>query len=85
MSKMRVAIRLFVSGARVSEDYAELEDDAELDKLFAELIIKHQIIDKPHMIEVENLDEPDVNERFLRFGTDSALMNEPIAIDLDKL
>jgi hypothetical protein len=33
-----------------------------------------------HLIEVENLDETDPNERFFRFGTDPSKMVDPIQI-----
>jgi hypothetical protein len=36
----------------------------------------------PHMIEVEFLDEPDVNQRFFRFGTDPSGMRSPQKITL---
>lgn len=37
------------------------------------------------MVEIEFLDEPNINQRFLRFGVNPEGMVEPIAVDLSKL
>ena len=42
-----------------------------------------RLIDDLHMVEIEFLDEPDPNERFIRFGTDPRGMVVPIKIALE--
>lgn len=45
-----------------------------------ELAKKHALalLDAPHTIEIENLDQDDINARFFRFGTDPAMMVKPV-------
>lgn len=64
-------------------DVAELNNEqmkkivaAQLDRLIpsAKMGLKH-------MVEIEFLDEPDVNQRFVRFGTDTSRMRWPQQVD----
>lgn len=80
----RLAIRGFAGGCLRFEDLLDANDD-EIEKLIPSLAEKHvnSFRDRElHMIEIEFLDEPNVNERFFRFGTDPAGMVMPIAVDL---
>lgn len=80
---VRLAIRGFVHGKRLFEERVEVDPDLMEDLLpglasqHAAAMASHDL----HMIEIEFLDEPDVNERFFRFGTDPAGMVMPIEID----
>jgi hypothetical protein len=77
-----IAIRGFKKGTRVFEEQVD-GDTADLEKLACEHMTR--LGEGPMMIEVEFLDEPDPNERFLRFGTDPSGMVMPIAVDLTEL
>jgi hypothetical protein len=77
---MTVAIRGFKDGRQLFEDLVDA-DTVDL----AECAHHHalQLVDGPHMIEFEFLDEPDPNERFFRFGTDPRGMVLPFAFKLE--
>jgi hypothetical protein len=82
---IHVAIRGYGSGKKQFEDRIML-DDQSLEKLVPGLAEKHSTAlaaHQLHMIEIEFLDEPDPNQRFFRFGTDSFDMVNPIRIDRD--
>ena len=36
-------------------------------------------------VELEDLDEPDIQKRFLRVGSNPRMMTKPMAVDLTKL
>lgn len=78
----RLNVRVFITGVLASEERVDVLDNA-LDKI-VELAGKHGEImaGRPGMVEIEFLDEPDVNRRFWRIGTDPAGMRDPIAVDL---
>jgi hypothetical protein len=81
---MNVAIRGFVGRTVLFEDRAEL-DESSLAALLPGLAEKHALAmarHELHMIEIEFLDEPDVNQRFFRFGTDPTGMVMPLKVDL---
>jgi hypothetical protein len=83
----RIAIRGFVSGRMTIEEFADVGGD-EIDSLLRNLAEKHakRLAEHSlHMIEIEFLDEPNVNERFFRFGTDPSAMVLPVAINLEAL
>lgn len=84
MSQIRV--RGFKDGNLVFEDTL----DADSVDLVATAERQIQILtandhDPLIMVEIEFLDEPDINQRFLRFGSDHSLMRNPVAIDLEAL
>jgi hypothetical protein len=82
--RLRVAIRGFAGRVRVFEEVVDAAE-SELDSLLPSLARKHAevLASSPmHMIEIEFLDEPDPNERFLRFGTDPWGMVMPLQVNL---
>ncbi len=83
--KVRLAIRGFADGCKRFEDQVQIEE-TELDAVLPALAQKHGAAlgyGSAFMIEIEFLDEPDLEQRFFRFGTDPAGMVQPIAIQLD--
>jgi hypothetical protein len=77
---IRLAIRAFSGKTKLFDERIECEEK-ELDTL-AERQIKRLIEYPKHMLEIEFLDEPDLNQRFFRFGTDPRGMVLPISIKL---
>ncbi len=80
--KMRVAIRGFVGRTVLFEDRVEL-DESSLAELLPSLAEKHALAmsrHELHMIEIEFLDEPDVQQRFFRIGTDPSGMVMPLKV-----
>lgn len=77
---IRLRIRAFTGQTIIFDERIECEEK-ELDAI-AERQFK-RLVDYPkHMLEYEFLDEPDVNKRFLRIGTDPRGMVLPIGIKL---
>jgi hypothetical protein len=83
---MKLAIRGFVGKSKLFEDRVDLPIE-QLDNLLPKLAEQHALamVGRPHMIEIEFLDEPNPQERFFRFGTDPSGMVIPVEIDLEKL
>ena len=79
---MRIAVRGFTGRYKIFEERFET-DGTDLDRLAQEQL-KRMLPYPRHMIEIEFLDEPDVNQRFFRFGTDPQRMVRPMGIDLGK-
>ena len=82
IGEMALAIRGF-AGKNLVFDVRIIVDPANLDKIMPKLAEEHATklaSHELHMIEIEFLDEPDINERFFRFGTDPSGMVMPIAI-----
>lgn len=80
--KVHLAIRGFLGRKVIFEERAEL-DARDWEKILPEMATKHakaMASHQLHMIEIEFLDEPDVNQRFFRFGTDPAGMIAPILL-----
>ena len=80
-----LAIRVYVDGALESEKQLSATP-AELEELLPKLAEEHARLaaERPTMIEIEFLDEPDVNQRFFRMGTDPRYMVMPVALDVNK-
>lgn len=85
-SKIRLAIRGYAAGKQQFQDLVDI-DPQDLEDLLPDLATKHAAAlagHTLHMIEIEFLDEPNVNERFFRLGTDPAGMVMPLKVDLTK-
>ena len=76
---IRLAIRGYGNGRLVFTERIELPDSA-LDDLssISETHALRLIPYERYMIEIEFLDEPDINQRFFRFGTDPVQMVQPV-------
>lgn len=85
MTTMRLALRVFINGALHSEQRVDV--DASRPQALEALAEEHARLAGagPVMVEIEFLDEPDVNQRFVRIGTDPRGMVQPIAIDLERM
>ena len=82
--KIRLAIRGFAGGVQQFEDRMEL-DKAGMEQILPALAREHckaLAAHQLHMIEIEFLDEPNVDERFFRFGTDPDGMVMPLFLQL---
>lgn len=77
---MRLAIRVFLDGKKVSEE-SLTADTLDVVRALAE---KHadMLAGIAGMVEIEFLDEPDESQRYFRIGTDPRGMAIPIKIDL---
>lgn len=83
---MRMVIRGFVGRQVIFKDHVEMADDDDMDVRLPGLVEKHTEYMKDYpkfMIEVEFLEEPDPEQRFLRFGTDPTIMVDPIEVGID--
>lgn len=81
----RIIARIFVAGELLGEDTFELDGEA-IETLVPEIARQHAKLvgDRPFMVELEFLDEPDPNTRYFRFGTDPAGMMKPLEVALGK-
>lgn len=77
---MNVTIRVFINGELRRQDTCKFAAEGP-DESFVRMAANHMALiggpNVPHMIEFEFLDEPNINRRFLRFGTDPSLMAKP--------
>jgi hypothetical protein len=81
---MNLAIRGFLKGVRVWERTLTLKEQ-QLQAVLPALARDHaeaMAAGKLSMIEIEFLDEPNINERFFRLGTDPFGMVIPIEVKL---
>lgn len=79
---IRLAIRLFGSGKLIHEDRLAVLSE-HIDTLIPQLVAEHleRLADHPkNMVEIEFLDEPNLQQRFYRMGTDPGGMAAPIAV-----
>jgi hypothetical protein len=83
--RTRLAIRGFADGVQLFEEPVDIPEK-DLDRVVTDLAVKHAELMKgrPHMIEIEFLDEPDINQRFFRLGTDPRGMVLPLALPYDR-
>jgi hypothetical protein len=74
---------VFVCGRKLHEEVVEV-DEKSLGEIMPKLAEKHARLcaERPTMIELEFLDEPNTMERFFRIGTDASGMVVPLRIDL---
>jgi hypothetical protein len=82
---MRLAIRVFIRGVQQFEERIDVDPD-NLDHVLPELAKQHagMMAVQPGMVEIEFLDEPDVDARYFRLGTDPSGMVYPIAVDANE-
>jgi hypothetical protein len=75
---MRLAFRGYCDGQKVMEEF--VDSDAEIGATAEAQLqrLKNIVGDKPNMVEIEFLDEPNPMKRFFRFGTDPRRMIEPM-------
>ena len=80
---MRLAIRVFKAGTLLHAEDCTIPEDG-FEAFVQDLRERHTIglVDSPDMIEIEFLDEPNIKERFVRFGSDPSAMVPPINVDL---
>lgn len=79
---IRLAVRLYGSGKLIHEDRLVVLSE-HIDTLIPQLAAEHleRLADHPkHMVEIEFLDEPCLNQRFYRMGTDPSAMVQPLAV-----
>lgn len=76
-------VRVYVDGVLHSEEPVGATERG-LSALLPSLAEKHARLCalRPTMIEIEFLDEPDVNQRFFRIGTDARGMVRPMQVGL---
>lgn len=84
--KTRIAARIFVAGRLLGEETLEVDAD-EIESKFPEIASHHAKLvgDRPFMVEIEFLDEPDPMTRYFRFGTDPSGMVKPIEVALGSI
>lgn len=81
MTRGRITIHV---GGQLRVEWADVDLDAQHVILgFVDWIAAHvdELNQKPHLIEIEFLDEPNPNERYFRFGTAATRMGIPIRVD----
>ena len=71
---MRAHVRVFVNGALKHEEQITIDPNVRNTFIGAD----------PCMLEIEFLDEPDINQRFFRIGTDPRAMVVPIKLKADR-
>jgi hypothetical protein len=74
---MRVRRRCWIDGVlKIDENTTHTPDDV---KQFADRVFRMSK-GRPHMIELEFLDEPNPLARHYRFGTDTKMMAQPLPV-----
>lgn len=77
----RLAIRLYLAG-RLDEEIVVDAETADLEALAREHAERACVSGKPHLVEMEFLDEADQMQRYYRFGTDPSRMASPLKVKL---
>ena len=77
----RLAIRLYLAG-RLEEEITVDAETTDLAALATEHAERACVSGKPHLVEMEFLDEPDEMQRYFRFGTDPSRMAAPVKVKL---
>lgn len=80
---IRLAIRTYSRGVLQSCERIEVSPD-ELQNVLPDIAHKHAaaMLGAPGHVEIEFLDEPNIEERFFRIGTDPSCMRDPMRVDL---
>jgi hypothetical protein len=78
----RLIIRGLKNGVQVFEEHVN-PSEVDLAEIARQHVLRLGV--GLFMVEIEFPDEPDANQRFLRFGTDPSGMLLPCPIDLEKL
>lgn len=80
---IRLAIRTYKRGVLQTVERIEVSME-DMQNVLTDLASKHAeaMIETPGHVEIEFLDEPNVNERFFRIGTDFSCMVKPVELDL---
>ncbi len=77
---MRIAVRCWAGGELLWIDRVTITNDDEVPQLVEKHAHSLAHEQRPHMLEMEFLDEPDPLQRFFRFGTDPSAMVMPIEV-----
>jgi hypothetical protein len=77
----RLAIRLYLAGQLEEEIVCDAET-TDLKALAERHAARACNSGKPHLVEIEFLDEPDENQRYYRFGSDPSYMVRPLKVKL---
>jgi hypothetical protein len=79
--RVRLRVRGYGGGRLIFDEKIDVEE-RDLERI-AEQQVNRLLPYRKNMVEIEFLDEPDLQERFLRFGSDKSRMVQPIEILLD--
>lgn len=81
MEKTRVVVRIWLNSKLFLKERIDVTTEEE-EAVIPDLVTKHQklLIENPHVIELEFIDELDPKERYFRFGTDPHGMVQPIRV-----
>ena len=78
---IRLRVRGYGTGRLIFDEKIDGEE-SDLERIAVQQI-NRLLCYRKHMVEVEFLDEPDLQQRFFRVGTDKSRMVQPIEISLN--